>query len=526
MIFLTEFTVSLANEVKSRAHAFKVYHTGTAIYLSADNAEIMSTWVDLISSAITSSDDKANDSNLYSETDDSGDEDNNPKKSQDKSQQSTPRKFGSLKKFTSKKHSDPSNPSDSPGSTSLDRKYLRFFNSHSSTKQPKTQNLPVPTAQFRSYRKVVPPTEEVKKPDLLHNTPEETRTKVTKATLQKPKPINYIHASNPSLCDFTDFKIPVPFLAKPKGLLHRNDNLTGCITLEQFMLKRQEEERKQNAHLYPPESPVIIVEEPVELVEHKKLGESHSFPYKSEKNTLCRKYSDGAPIDKHLELKNIAPSRSLPRNDSRKMSTDSVFDDELDWDISYVCGKSKSKKPHPPTPKHKNKIVRQHSLNSADKKLFETSKLFNRGDSPEKFRLNSLRRNDKVFHSSTPNPKDKSKLKSATQYTPINYSFSNEQKLTNAKFAFELNLDEKTPSSSKTSSKLKNLFSSNTHKTDSEKHKEKTLLGSPRLHRAIFSRRNNSPPTVETDWRGEFNSAQVRIIFEFILRYSNRLCVD
>ncbi|XP_044742809.1 uncharacterized protein LOC123305220 [Chrysoperla carnea] len=565
VVFLPGFTVSLATEVKSRTNAFKVYHTGTAFYLSADNNETMLTWVDVITSATLTTDinlSKSSDISLYSETDESEDEEKLVKHEKSEASSSPARKFGSLKKFTSRKHSDASTTSstatttDSPGSTSLDRKYLRFFNSHSSTKHSKNQNVPVPTAQFRSYRKVIPPLLVVnqnvpppiniiknvdpvveKKPDLLHNMPTTTIEEPPKLApkplklIPKPKPINYIHASNPSLCDFTDYKLPA-FVPKQKNL-HRNDNLSGFITLEQFMLNRQEEERKQNAFLQRQND--AVEEEIAETIqevknetqtEHKKLGESHSYPYKTsdsqaDKNVLCRKYSDGI-ADKNTELRNrlssqeSSSSRPLSRVKSRKMSIDSVFDDhrsqqDSEWDVisneaiieATTSVQSKLKKPHPPTPKHKNKIIRQHSLNSADKKS-ESKSIFNRGDSPEKFWLNSLRRNDKVFFS-TPTHKEKTKLKSATQYTPMNYSFSADQKL-NPKLAFELNLDEK----STKSSKFKSLFGGgSSHKTssDSEKHhtKEKTLLGSPRLHRAIF--RKNHSPTRETDWRGDFSQA-------------------
>lgn len=48
MIYLEGFTVCAAGEVKSRAHAFKVYHTGTAFYFACDSRDAMLAWIQLI----------------------------------------------------------------------------------------------------------------------------------------------------------------------------------------------------------------------------------------------------------------------------------------------------------------------------------------------------------------------------------------------------------------------------------------------------------------------------------------------
>lgn len=134
----------------------------------------------------------------------------------------------------------------------------------------------------------------------------------------------------------------------------------------------------------------------------------------------------------------------------------------------------------------KSKLTRQHSLNSSDKK----DKIFNRGDSPEKFWLDSLRRSDKVSDKSS----SKVKLKSATQYTPMSLPLTPDSKgKLNPKFAFELNLDEK---SGKSGLFKRGFF---TKQTGADEKKEKTLLGSPRLHRALF-RKHNTP---EADWTSE-----------------------
>lgn len=128
--------------MKSRSNAFKVYHTGTVFYFSAEDHETLQNWIDLITAATLSADNsKTNDGTLFSETDDSDTE----KSKNSEKQNDSLKKFGSLKKFTSKKSSN----ATQDGSTSLDRKW--FFNKSSG--QPKN-TLPVPTAQFRSYRKI------------------------------------------------------------------------------------------------------------------------------------------------------------------------------------------------------------------------------------------------------------------------------------------------------------------------------------------------------------------------------------
>lgn len=82
------------------------------------------------------------------------------------------------------------------------------------------------------------------------------------------------------------------------------------------------------------------------------------------------------------------------------------------------------------------------------------------------------------------------KLKSAVQYTPMSLPISQDSKTKmNPKFAFELNLDEK----SSKASRFK-LFSK-----QNEEKKEKTFLGSPKLHRVIFHKSSTDPDTWKRD---------------------------
>lgn len=45
-IYLPGFTCSVADEVKSKNHAFKIYHTGTVFYFAAETEEEMQQWLD------------------------------------------------------------------------------------------------------------------------------------------------------------------------------------------------------------------------------------------------------------------------------------------------------------------------------------------------------------------------------------------------------------------------------------------------------------------------------------------------
>lgn len=72
-----------------------------------------------------------------------------------------------------------------------------------------------------------------------------TSSKTVLNLFQKSKPNNYIHASNPSLCNTHDLIVP-PSHTKTfyKPCI---DNLAGFVTLEELMI-RQTEERKKNPH--------------------------------------------------------------------------------------------------------------------------------------------------------------------------------------------------------------------------------------------------------------------------------------
>ena len=145
LIALTGFTASQASEVKSRKYAFKIYHTGTVFYFAADTEDLLLTWLEAVSKTTLGVDTVDRSSGLFSETDESDGESKGKVKSPEVLG-SKDKGFGSLKKGGKK---DSSFKEQSlPAGASLDRKYLKFLG--------KSQNVPVPTAQFRSYRRVLP----------------------------------------------------------------------------------------------------------------------------------------------------------------------------------------------------------------------------------------------------------------------------------------------------------------------------------------------------------------------------------
>ncbi|XP_029177228.1 uncharacterized protein LOC114945264 isoform X1 [Nylanderia fulva] len=167
LIVLTGFTVSPAAEVKSRKYAFKVYHTGTVFYFAADAEDSLILWVDAVTKGTLGADTQNQTIGLYSETDESDNESHKNKiKSCTLESKSNLEKnsFGSLKKVVRKDIGSFKDHHEISGA-SLDRKYLKFLGA-------RNQNMPVPTAQFRSYRRVLPTSTPNKKEDSNSNSPD------------------------------------------------------------------------------------------------------------------------------------------------------------------------------------------------------------------------------------------------------------------------------------------------------------------------------------------------------------------
>uniref|UniRef100_A0A182JYG2 Connector enhancer of kinase suppressor of ras n=1 Tax=Anopheles christyi TaxID=43041 RepID=A0A182JYG2_9DIPT len=197
MIFLSGFTITLAKEVHSRPHAFKVYHPNKTFYFAAETQDALVQWMEYIKQATlkgaagassnigSSSTDHHNARELYSETDSSDDEIGimestqnllctpSPQQSATSGTGSAPAadstptsskhdryhlNFGSLKKFTKLGSADAGQGSSgnatSSGTTSEGSKFFGFFSSHRNVEKSNSSELPVPTSKFKSYRKV------------------------------------------------------------------------------------------------------------------------------------------------------------------------------------------------------------------------------------------------------------------------------------------------------------------------------------------------------------------------------------
>ena len=194
--------------------------------------------------------------------------------------QDAQKKFGSLRKL-GRKGNDPAPASstnqDVASSSSLDRKYLRFLGGS------RNNIVPVPTAQFRSYRRVpngpAPAPKQVVKPasESSEQTQDSSAQKpeaVSQSSMNFPsvdtvdrdvrparifKPLSHhaqrlrehqIHSSNPSLqlsSDMADYRLAAERLREFGIRRNRQrEDTSGFVTLEEFMLSRQEEERRQS----------------------------------------------------------------------------------------------------------------------------------------------------------------------------------------------------------------------------------------------------------------------------------------
>ncbi|CAH0556503.1 unnamed protein product [Brassicogethes aeneus] len=543
LIFLSGYTVAVANEVKSRSHAFKVYHTGTVFYFSANDMESEQTWIELIKAATMQSDrTKSSDAALYSETDESDTE-----KKVSLNEKIDPfKKFGSLKKFSSKKSNE-----DQSGSTSLDRKWFFKSNVSNSSKN----SVPVPTAQFRSYRKikndfnsittgnftshvslfsgaVLPSSQNISVPNLTIETIPISESDQNHK-LQKNNSINYMHASNPSLCNISEFNVPI--FSKNSLLNPPHSNFQGFMTLEELM-EKENEQRKQNPHIIAEEMTrqltlikpdVVYGEVPIKKSEKVKdslkslhsRGSTLNVQNSEKKDTSCfgkrlgslkkshskEKYNfdnktSTYPKSNHKnkdenDIYDYKLNRSLPRqhkmqeshidkyvhSSSEKCipgkfndrSYEMIFCPETINDVQFAQNRSLDENMYYDTTKKHQKLKKQNSFSSTDKKS----------------KINIIKYGAKIGDSST------NKLKSAIQYTPMSLPLSQDPK-SKPKFAFELNLDDKTSKSGKFNKILGG-------KSDSKK--EKTFFGSPKLHRAIFKKNDSkseinwlssSPPTL------------------------------
>ncbi|EFN72679.1 Connector enhancer of kinase suppressor of ras 3 [Camponotus floridanus] len=269
LIVLTGFTVSPAAEVKSRKYAFKVYHTGTVFYFAADAEDSLILWLDAVSKGTLGADTNNQTIGLFSETDESDSE--NHKSKIKCTLESKPNleknSFGSLKKVVRK---DIASFKDHEISgASLDRKYLKFLGA-------RNQNMPVPTAQFRSYRRVLP-TSTPKKEDSNSNSPDLQMT-IAGSTFYglsgSQSAMDMSSSSNNQ--DMGDYRRTTDRSIDSRN--RRPDDLQSFITLEEFMLSQQNEDQQRsstiNRSLSPRATP--LTGDHVH-VEHRNLNNNAAY---------------------------------------------------------------------------------------------------------------------------------------------------------------------------------------------------------------------------------------------------------
>ncbi|XP_050474912.1 uncharacterized protein LOC126865973 isoform X2 [Bombus huntii] len=233
LIALTGFTVSRAAEVKSRKYAFKVYHTGTVFYFAADTEDFLALWVDAINKATLGADGHSRNSALFSETDESDSEQKSKTKNVHTSEYKPnfEKSFGSLKKVVRK--DSPSYKDHEISGASLDRKYLKFLGARN--------NVPVPTAQFRSYRRVLPTSTPNKKQDSVPNSPDLQMT-IAGSTFYGLCASHSATDMSTSTQDMGDYRRTTDRCLSNRN--RRAEDLQGFITLEEFMLLQQEDQRQ------------------------------------------------------------------------------------------------------------------------------------------------------------------------------------------------------------------------------------------------------------------------------------------
>ncbi|XP_050432070.1 connector enhancer of kinase suppressor of ras 2 [Adelges cooleyi] len=269
MIILSGFTVSVADEVKSRANAFKVYHMGTMFYFAAESSDDLAMWLDWFSTA-TSVDGHNSNVEAVSETD--GEEDNLPDENQGpmdppitvKPETSHETNFTSSalknistfisshmgshstgnsasqknKNFHSLKKQQKKNLSkeDQAKGSSLDRKHWKFLGMGMIGRD---SSEPVPTSQYRSYRRV-PPT-----------VPKYTAEASVSTNYNQNSDIYPLPQANHNRPpDMVDYRLAS--MSKTSDNNHRRTDSTNSseMTLESFMQSRQEAERRiQNVHM-------------------------------------------------------------------------------------------------------------------------------------------------------------------------------------------------------------------------------------------------------------------------------------
>ncbi|XP_023248126.1 uncharacterized protein LOC106642128 isoform X3 [Copidosoma floridanum] len=528
LIALSGFTASQAPEIKSRKHSFKVYYTGTMFYFAAENEDTLVLWLDAINRATLGAE---RTSGLFSETDESdGENKSKTKGSTSESKPSSEKSFNSLSKMLGKK--DSTSPKDSEMSAaSLDRKYLKFLGS-------RTQNVPVPTAQFRSYRRVLPSStpnrnEKLSSPDLQVTVASSTFYGLN-ASQSATDVLN-------SSQDMGDYRQTSERLRSNRN--QRPEELQGAMTLEEFMLARQEECQNSSSNNYNnnsnPARFTPLNNDHVH-VQHRNITESLSNMVqtngmiygspRNEENLMALPTEQAPPTPTRSELI-AASNRSFDSSESGSSSrtTDSIKSKshKKSWEPNYLQKNKLSTnnnyedcQAYSPTATRRDFTINQSNAvpdnhigyltvdygerlkpqsryrtvdsYNANADFSQASRRAVRNDadlthSEENWMMETQRLEENGLRS---NVDRNNPLRKAGQYQQ---SFKSASPLHSKDTMFEMHLEHQLqqPASPKKSKGLKNLFGKSSPKATSldssrESTPKKTLLGSPSLRRAFF----------------------------------------
>ncbi|XP_063698823.1 uncharacterized protein LOC134829592 [Culicoides brevitarsis] len=603
LIFLPGFTVTRAHEVHSKEFAFKVYHPSKTFYFAAETEEAQRQWIDYIHQATLKGTvtQKAggpvkDTKELFSETDSSDDESggifnfsqtatpsplmtygtsnsNNNKNSGEPSTPTTTKSegkyhlgFGSLKKSLRNLNSSEGSPSDN--------KFLSLFSSSRHSERKNSLDMPVPTSQFKSYRKMpvnvniqagtvtvapnriadFPPVPSPKpafespkrpqqetfifKPDLDADPEEEEpifekiefapTAEQQKKLVQKPGGYNHMHASNPNLMEFSvagydgapkDIELTCPKTTSMNRDWDASNNTNGFMTLKDLMLLEQAEnakdpynkrvclgiekhDDKNNAKTAPAvkneENPAII------KIQKRSLPVTPDYAQSfkpDDQDILYTRSREGLKLrdfgyelitgDDRVELKNNLQAAQQQQqathddanarkkaskqnsNGSETSSSSSVMQSVKKRSMNWMSSSSSSNNAN----SDKDKTSIGGSFNKKQK---------NKSVVIEKFD-HLMASSEKLFHFKHVNTANETEnLKSKHTNVKPNVMMTNWNLAENHMTTNHGNTGGAVPQTSdRGASYLTKLSFSN--KTS----KEKKILGSPRLHRALFGHRNN-----------------------------------
>lgn len=556
VVYLSGFTVSTAKEVHSKANSFKVYHPKKTFYMAAETETAMNQWMEYIKQATMkgTTNLECDAKELYSETECSDGEDSNVQLSRNNSQLSTSLPLSQEKTLLSAETTSPSHSSSSSSkhhyhlnfgslkktfarsynstneNNSNDNKFLGLFSSNKSEK--KGTDIIIPTAQFKTYRKVkenngglqlgatsminsnisdlylsanntetLPyltklstDTKDTKDDQNIINSmqkvtynDEESPLKTSKQPIRKT--LNFLHASNPNLLEYNSYQTNSDFPTSSNNPCSSSTNAwdhqtTGTqMTLLDLMLQQREEESKD---MY---------------TKRVDQGLEQGFEKNDDKLIVTKKLAPKAP-DPHIEK---IQKRSLPN------TPDYVLNFKLDdRAILYARSKEGLKLRDFGYELIPNDDSQQSTISTSLNPLISESR--------------SYQENSKMWPSSkrkivplSGSVKKKSGfgwMSSQEESSSINCntaigggaggsfrklkksSNNNEKTLSNSSSKNENLVNTQDLASSSSSSKIA-YFSKLSFANSNVK--EKKLLGSPKLHRAIFGKNSTTPQPTSND---------------------------